>query len=92
MSLVTPLSVNEDAVKQLVQNLGQAVGGGGRFNTADVLVALAEFTGRTVVQIADTPVAGFQVVGVVGDHVKRAMIAGYTAKGFNMGGDNVQPH
>ena len=91
MSLITPLSVNEDAVKQLVQNLGQAVGGG-RFNTADVLVALAEFTGRTVVQVADTPVAGFQVVGVVGDHVKRAMIAGYTAKGFSMGGESVQPH
>ena len=89
MSLVTPLSVNEDAVKQLVQNLGQAVGGG-RFNTADVLVALAEFTGRTVVQVADTPVAGFQVVGVVGDHVKRAMIAGYTAKGFQMDGATAQ--
>ena len=28
MSLVTPLGVNEDAVKQLVQNIGQAVGGG----------------------------------------------------------------
>ena len=89
MSLVTPLSVNEDAVKHLVQNLGQAMGGG-RFNTADVLVALAEFTGRTVVQVADTPVAGFQGAGVIGDHVKRAMIAGYTAKGVNMGGENVQ--
>lgn len=87
MSLITPLAVNEDAVKQLVANLGQAVGGG-RFNTADVLVALGEFTARTVVSIADTPVAGFQVVGVVGDHIKRAMIAGYTARGFNMGGDD----
>ena len=91
MSLVTPLSVNEAADKQIVANLNEAVGAG-RFNTADVLVALAESTGRTVVQVADTPVAGFQVVGVIGDHVKRAMIAGYTAKGFNMGGESVQPH
>ena len=91
MSLVTPLAVNEAAVKQIVANLNQAVGGG-QFNTADVVVAIAEFTARTVVSLADNPVSGFQVVGVVGDHVKRAMIAGYTAKGFNMGGENVQPH
>ena len=91
MSLVTPLAVNEAAVKQIVANLNQAVGGG-RFNTADVVVAIAEFTARTVVGLADNPVSGFQVVGVIGDHVKRGMIAGYTAKGFNMGGGDVRPH
>ena len=90
MSLITPLDVNEAAVKQIVANLNQAVGGG-RFNTADVLVAIAEFTARTVVSVADNPVAGFHTLAVVGDHVKRGLIAGYTAKGFNMESANVQP-
>ncbi len=88
--LITPLAVNEAAVKQIVANLGEAAGGG-RFSTADVLVAIAEFTARTIVGVASNPVSGFQVVGVVGDHVKRGLIAGYTAKGFNMGGEDVQP-
>lgn len=78
-------NVNEGNVQWCVQRLNSALGDG-QFSTGEVAVALAEFTGRMIVGMADTPVAGFQVAQAIGNHIKDAMIAGYSAKGFNMQG------
>ena len=78
--------INAGNVQWVVRNLSNACGNG-QFSTAEVLVGLAQFTGATIVTLAETPVSGFQVAEVLGGEVKNAMVAGYTAKGYNMGGD-----
>lgn len=78
--------INSGNVAWVVQNLNNACGNG-QFSSAEVLVGLAQFTGATIVTLANTPVSGFQVAATLGEEVKNAMVAGYTAKGFNIGGD-----
>ena len=75
--------INEGNVKWVVQNLNSACGNG-QFSTAEVLVGLAQFTGAMIVTLAETPVSGFQVAETLGNEVKNSMVAGYTAKGYNM--------
>ena len=58
----------------------------GIFTTADVMLATAEFLGRIIVGMSDTPVAGMQAAQVASDHLVSTVKAGMTAKGFNMGG------
>ena len=58
----------------------------GIFTTADVMPATAEFLGRTIVEMSDTPVAGMQAAQVASDHLVSTVRAGMTAKGYNMGG------
>ena len=54
--------------------------------TADVMLATAEFLGRIIVDMCDTPVAGMQAAQVASDHLINTVRAGMTAKGYNMGG------
>lgn len=79
--------INEGNVQWVVRNLNNACGNG-QFSTAEVVVGLAQFTGAMIVSLADTPVSGFQVAQQLGEEVKRSMVAGYTAKGFNFGEGN----
>lgn len=58
----------------------------GIFTTADVMLATAEFLGRIIVGMSDTPVAGMQAAQVASDHLVSTVRAGMAAKGFNMGG------
>lgn len=58
----------------------------GVFATADVMLATAEFLGRIIVDMVDTPVAGMQAAQVASDHLVNTVRAGMTAKGYNMGG------
>jgi len=58
----------------------------GIFTTADVMLATAEYLGRIIVEMSDTPVAGMQAAQVASDHLVGTVRAGMTAKGFNMGG------
>lgn len=80
-------TIDEGQVKWVVRNLNNACGNG-QFSTAEVVVGLAQFTGAMIVSLADTPVSGFQVAQQLGEEVKRSMVAGYTAKGFNFGEGN----
>lgn len=59
----------------------------GVFTTADVMLATAEFLGRIIVDMADTPVSGLQAAQVASDHLFNTVRAGMTAKGYNMGGN-----
>ena len=79
--------VNEDNIEWIIRNLNDAMGNG-QFSTGEVVVGLAQFTGRMITALADTPVSGFQVAQAMGEEIKRTLIAGYTAKGFNVGGEN----
>ena len=56
------------------------------FNHGEVIVGLAELVGRTIVQASDTPVTGADAAKVVIEHLNRTLHAGFTSKGFNMGG------
>lgn len=58
----------------------------GIFTTADVMLATAEYLGRIIVGMSDTPVAGMQAAQIASDHLFATMRAGMSAKGFNMGG------
>jgi hypothetical protein len=58
----------------------------GVFTTADVMLATAEYLGRIIVGMSDTPVAGMQAAQVASDHLVSTVKAGMTAKGYNMGG------
>lgn len=79
--------INKGNVDWIVRNLNNACGNG-QFSTAEVVVGLAQFTGAMICSLAETPVAGFQVAQQLGEEVKRSMVAGYTSKGFNFGGDS----
>lgn len=59
----------------------------GVFTTADVMLATAEFLGRIIVDMCDTPVASMQAAQVASDHLVETVKAGMTAKGFNMRGN-----
>ena len=59
----------------------------GVFTTADVMLATAEFLGRIIVDMAETPVSGLQAAQVASDHLFSTVRAGMTAKGYNMGGN-----
>ena len=83
--MLTPVNINRQAVDEIIRRFGQCVNGG-QFSLADIVIATAEFTGRLVVSATENPVQGFQFVGVLGEHVKTTLIAGFSAKGFNMGG------
>ena len=58
----------------------------GIFTTADVMLATAEFLGRIIVGMSDTPVAGMQAAQVASDHLVSTVRAGMAAKGFKLGG------
>ena len=78
--------INEGNVKWIVKKLNDAMGNGA-FTTAEVILGIAEFAGRIIPTIADTPVQGIQCVNLMGNHILNTAKAGYTAKGYNMSRD-----
>lgn len=56
------------------------------FNHGEVIIGLAELIGRCIVQSAETPIKGADAAQVVIEHLNRTLHAGFTSKGFNMGG------
>lgn len=56
------------------------------FNHGEVIIGLSELIGRTIVQTAETPIKGADAAKVVIEHLNRTLHAGFTSKGFNMGG------
>lgn len=81
-------NVNRDAIDRLLRHLNDVVGSG-NYEVGDVALALAEYMGRFVVQVCDTPVSGVQLAEVMEQHIKRTLEYGFGAKGYNMGGGNV---
>ena len=77
-------NINRGNVDRCIHNMAQAVAQG-QYSTAEVSLAVAEFMGRMVVSLCETPVSGIQLATVLEDHIKRTLQAGYSAKGFNMG-------
>ena len=77
-------NINRGNVDRCIHNMAQAVAQG-QYSTAEVSLAVAEFMGRMVVSLCETPVSGIQLAAVLEDHLKRTLQAGYSAKGFNMG-------
>lgn len=59
---------------------------GHNFSHGEVLVGLAEVIGRTIVDVATTPIQGADAAKVVAEHLQRTLHAGFTSKGYNMGG------
>ena len=79
--------VNKGNTDWVVRNLNSAMGNG-QFTSGEVIVGLAQFTAALVQSLAPNPINGFQVAQALGEQIKNAMVAGYTAAGYNMGGDN----
>ena len=77
-------NVNRGKVDELIHRFAQ-VANQGDYSVADVVIAIAEFSGRILVQMGDTPISGTQLAQVFEGHVKRTLVAGYSAKGYNMG-------
>jgi hypothetical protein len=76
--------INPGNVEWVAKKLNESLGNG-QFSTGEVILGAAEFVGRMIVTVADTPVAGFNVAQVLEDHIKKTLVCGYTARGFNMG-------
>lgn len=80
------LPVNTAHKDAIIHLMAQVIAQG-QYSTADVLIGVSEFLGRMIVNLAETPVAGLHAAQVMEEHIKTTMVAGYTAKGYNMGGD-----
>lgn len=77
-------TVNRTAVDALLRRFVE-VTNPGTFPVGVVILAASEFLGRAIVETCETPVQGVQLAAVMEDHIKRTLIAGYSAKGYNMG-------
>jgi hypothetical protein len=78
-------NVNRQAIDQIVRQMA-AMTGQGQYNLSDVLLGVTEYLGRIIVDAADTPVSGVQMAQVMEEHLRQTLAAGYTSKGYNMGG------
>ena len=82
-------NVNQGNVTWVVKRLNDAMGNG-QFSSAEVILGVAEFAGRMIVAMADTPVQGMQALQLLAGHMQECAKAGYTAKGFNMSSEAQQ--
>lgn len=76
--------INRAAIDEVLRRFAEA-SAQGTFPVAVVILAAAEYLGRAIVETCETPVSGVQMATVMEDHIKRTLIAGYTARGYNMG-------
>lgn len=79
-------SIDEGNIVWIVKKLNDAIGNGA-FSTAEVIVGIAEFAGRIIPTIAETPVQGIQCINLMGNHILNTAKAGYSAKGYTIGGE-----
>ena len=79
-------NVSRAQMDEILRRYVQATSNG-VFTTADVMLATAEFLGRIIVDMCDTPVASMQAAQVASEHLVGTVKAGMTAKGFNMRGN-----
>jgi hypothetical protein len=79
--------VNKGNVDWVVRNLNSAMGNG-QFSSGEVVVGLAQFTAALIQSLAPHPMNGFQVAQALGEQIKNAMVAGYTAAGYDMKGES----
>lgn len=77
-------TVNPQAIEQIVHQM-RAMTGQGQYPLSDVLLGVAEYLGRVIVDVSDTPISGVQLAQVMEEHIKRTLMAGFSTKGFNMG-------
>ena len=78
-------TINRAAVDELLRRFVETTNHG-TFPVAVVILAASEFLGRSIVETCETPVQGVQMAHVMEDHIKRTLLAGYSAKGYNMEG------
>ena len=81
--------VNPGNVTWVVKRLNEAMGNG-QFSSAEVILGVAEFAGRIIVAMADTPVQGMQALNLLAGHMQETAKAGYIAKGYNMSSEEQQ--
>lgn len=79
-------NISRAQMDEIIRRYMQATNNG-IFTSADVMMATAEYLGRIIVELADTPVAGMSAVQIATDHMYETVKAGMSAKGFNMGGN-----
>lgn len=77
-------NIDPGMVQWIVKRLNEAIGEG-QFSTGEVILGASEFLGRLIVSMSKTPVEGFQAAEIMENHIKATLVAGFTAKGFNMG-------
>lgn len=78
-------NISRAQVDEIIRRYIEATNNG-VFTSADVLIATAEYLGRIIVELAETPISGMQAAQIASDHLFATMRAGMSAKGFNMGG------
>lgn len=75
---VNPVKV-EYAVKEVLRELGD-----GGLSHGEVLLALAEATGRMIVNVCKNPVQMAEMAKIVGQHLARTIQVGAQVKGFRV--------
>ena len=76
-------TINRNAIDELIRRYSEA---SNNHSIADVVLANAEFTGRLLVNLGDTPMQGYQLAQTLIDHLTNTLKAGYAAKGYNTEG------
>ena len=77
--------VNPGNVTWIVKRLNDAMGNG-QFTSAEVMLGVAEFAGRIITAMSDTPVQGMQCHHILTSHIGETVKAGFAAKGYTIGG------
>lgn len=78
-------NISRAQMDEIIRRYMQATSNG-IFTSADVMLATAEYLGRIIVELSDTPVAGMSAVQIANNHMVEVVRAGMSAKGFNMEG------
>lgn len=69
------LNVDQQKVAGVVKELNQVIGGKG-FNRLELILGLAEMTGRVVVDTAETPIQARELAGVAFGHLSQTITVG----------------
>ena len=83
---MSEFNVNQGNVEWAVRKLANALSDSDQFTLGEVLLAQAEFLGRTIVGISESPVQAISMVQVVRDHLTNTVAAGLTSKGYTVNG------
>lgn len=61
-------NISRAQVDEIIRRYIEATNNG-VFTSADVLIATAEYLGRIIVELADTPISGMQAAQIASDHL-----------------------
>lgn len=82
------LRIDPNKVEEVTVECSKALTGK-HFHVVEVTIGLAELAGRTIVGSSDHAQQAIDMLNIAFDHMKRTVIAGGTARGWNTGGESI---